>query len=228
MKRTYCRATAFALIALFLLRVSIPSIVADVKVYRSVPTGDKRIALTFDDGPHPTLTPRILEILDRYGIKATFFVVGINAENYPEALKSVAKKGHEIGNHTYSHNLLKSIPKEKIEKEISDTEREINKIREYDLKLLRPPCGFYDERLEKIAMDKGSKIVLWSIDTLDWSHASAKNMSRKILKNAKDGDIILFHDYVSGEYNTPEALEIIIPILLEKGYEFVTVSELLQ
>ena len=201
---------------------------AESVVYNSNIHAGKKIALTFDDGPHPRLTQKVLDVLDKYSIKATFFVIGVNVKNYPKQLEMIIDKGHEIGNHTYSHNLLKSIPKEKIEKEISDTEREINKIREYDLKLLRPPCGFYDEKLEKIAMDKGSKIVLWSIDTLDWSHASAKNMSRKILKNAKDGDIILFHDYVSGEYNTPEALEIIIPILLEKGYEFVTVSELLQ
>jgi peptidoglycan/xylan/chitin deacetylase (PgdA/CDA1 family) len=197
-------------------------------VYNSNIHAGKKIALTFDDGPHPRLTQKVLDILDKYSIKATFFVIGVNVKNYPKQLDMIIDKGHEIGNHTYSHNLLKSIPKEKIEKEISDTEKEIKNIRDYDLTLLRPPCGFYDEKLEKIAMDKGSKIVLWSIDTLDWSHASAKNMSRKILKNAKDGDIILFHDYVSGEYNTPETLEIIIPILLEKGYEFVTVSELLQ
>ena len=201
---------------------------AESVVYNSNIHAGKKIALTFDDGPHPRLTQKVLDILDKYSIKATFFVIGVNVKNYPKQLEMIIDKGHEIGNHTYSHNLLKSIPKEKIEKEISDTEKEIKNIRDYDLKLLRPPCGFYDEKLEKIAMDKGSKIVLWSIDTLDWSHASAKNMSRKILKNAKDGDIILFHDYVSGEYNTPETLEIIIPILLEKGYEFVTVSELLQ
>lgn len=201
---------------------------AESVVYNSNIHAGKKIALTFDDGPHPRLTPKILEILDKYSIKATFFVIGVNVKNYPKQLEMILDNGHEVGNHTYSHNVLKSLPKEKIEKEVSDTEKQIKKIRDYDLTLLRPPCGLYDKSLEKIAEEKKSKIVLWSLDTLDWSHTSAKQMSKNILKNVKDGDIILFHDYVSGEYNTPDALEIIIPILLEKGYEFVTVSELLQ
>ncbi len=201
---------------------------AESVVYNSNIHAGKKIALTFDDGPHPRLTPKILEVLDKYSVKATFFVIGVNVKNYPKQLEMILDSGHEIGNHTYSHNVLKSVPKTKIEKEIIDTELQINRIRSYDLMLLRPPCGLYDEALEKIAQEKENKIVLWSLDTLDWAHASTKVMAKKILKNVKDGDIILFHDYVSGEYNTPEALDIIIPILLEKGYEFVTVSELLQ
>lgn len=197
-------------------------------VYNSNVHAGKKIALTFDDGPHPRLTPKILEILDKYSIKATFFVIGVNAKNYPEQLKMILEREHEIGNHTYSHNVLKSLPKEKIEKEIFDTELQIKEIVDYDLTLLRPPCGLYDKSLEEIAEKNGSKIVLWSLDTLDWKHSSAIEMSKKILRSVRDGDIILFHDYVSGEYNTPRTLEIVIPILLEKGYEFVTVSELLQ
>ena len=197
-------------------------------VYNSNVHAGKKIALTFDDGPHPRLTSKILEILDKYSVKATFFVIGVNAKNYPEQLQKILEKGHEIGNHTYSHNILKSLPKEKIEKEIFDTEIQIKEIVDYDLTLLRPPCGLYDKSLEEIAEGSGDKIVLWSLDTLDWKHSSAIDMSKKILRSVRDGDIILFHDYVSGEYNTPRTLEIVIPILLEKGYEFVTVSELLQ
>ena len=201
---------------------------AEKIVYSSNINAGKKIALTFDDGPHPRYTPEILGILDEYSIKATFFVIGINVKNYPNQFKMVLENGHEVGNHTYSHKVLKNIPSNEVEKEITDTENQISELTEYKISLLRPPCGLYDEALKKIAEEKQSKIVLWAIDTLDWAHTSTDKMVKNVVKNVKDGDIILFHDYVSGEYNTPEALRVIIPILLEKGYEFVTVSELLQ
>ena len=201
---------------------------AESVVYNSNVHAGKKIALTFDDGPHPKITPKILDILDKYSVKATFFVIGVNVKNYPNQLKNILERGHEIGNHTYSHRILKSMPKGEIEKEIFDTQKEIGLIYDYNPTLIRPPCGLYDESLEMIARDLKSKIVLWAIDTHDWAHTSTSNMVKNVLKNIKDGDIILFHDYVSGEYNTPSALEILIPILLERGYEFVTVSELLQ
>ena len=201
---------------------------AESIVYNSNVHAGKKIALTFDDGPHPKITPKILDILDKYSVKATFFVIGVNVKNYPNQLKNILERGHEIGNHTYSHRILKSMPKGEIEKEIFDTQKEISLIYDYNPTLIRPPCGLYDESLEMIARDLKSKIVLWAIDTHDWAHTSTSNMVKNVLKNIKDGDIILFHDYVSGEYNTPSALEILIPILLERGYEFVTVSELLQ
>lgn len=201
---------------------------AESVVYNSNVHAGKKIALTFDDGPHPKITPKILDILDKYSVKATFFVIGVNVKNYPNQLKNILERGHEIGNHTYSHRILKSMPKGEIEKEIFDTQKEIGLIYDYNPTLIRPPCGLYDESLETIARDLKSKIVLWAIDTHDWAHTSTSNMVKNVLKNIKDGDIILFHDYVSGEYNTPSALEILIPILLERGYEFVTVSELLQ
>ena len=103
MRHTRFRRWTLVLVIVLLLRMWTPSCFADVKVYRSVPTGDKRIALTFDDGPHPSLTPRILEILDRFGIQATFFMVGQNIIYYPEAAKMVIERGHEVGNHTFTH-----------------------------------------------------------------------------------------------------------------------------
>ncbi len=211
----------------FVLLFSVPVNAQNV-VYSSNVNAGKRIALTFDDGPHPKITPEILKILEKYDVKATFFVIGINAKNYPSQLKQIVENGHEIGNHTFSHNILKSMPKEKIEKEIIDTEKQVQSLVECPLNLLRPPCGLYDETLVQIAREKGLKIVLWAVDTHDWTHKSTENIAKSVIKNSKDGDIILFHDYVSGEYNTPKALEIIIPVLLKMGYEFVTVSELLQ
>ena len=197
-------------------------------VYNSNIHAGKKIALTFDDGPHPRLTPKILGILDKYSVKATFFVIGQNAKYYPKQLEMIIDNGHEIGNHTYSHKILKSLKKSEIEKELLDAEKQIKEIKDCEINLIRPPCGLYDDNLEQIARNRDDKIVLWAIDTLDWEHTSTNVMVKNVLRNIKDGDIILFHDYVSGEYNTPRALEILIPILLEKGYEFVTVSELLQ
>lgn len=216
------------LIALVLLIFLSITVSAQGIVYSSNVNAGKQIALTFDDGPHPRITPQILEILDEYGIKATFFVIGVNSKNYPNQLKQIVDGGHEIGNHTYSHKILKSMSKEEIEKEILDTETQVEKITNITPNLLRPPCGIYDETLIEIAQEKDLKVVLWTVDSHDWSHRTVANIVQNVTKNASNGDILLFHDYVSGEYNTPNALRKIIPLLIKQGYEFVTVSELLQ
>ncbi len=216
------------LMALGLLIFLSITVSAQSIVYSSNVNAGKQIALTFDDGPHPRITPQILEILDEYGIKATFFVIGVNSKNYPNQLKQIVDGGHEIGNHTYSHKILKSMSKEEIEKEILDTETQVEKITNITPNLLRPPCGIYDETLIEIAQEKDLKVVLWTVDSHDWSHRTVANIVQNVTKNASNGDILLFHDYVSGEYNTPNALRKIIPLLIKQGYEFVTVSELLQ
>lgn len=189
---------------------------------------DKKIALTFDDGPHPVITKKILDILDKYGVKATFFVVGVNVKNYPSAFECIVERGHEIGNHTYSHSVLNKRPKEMISKEIDMTEERISSASKKRSGLIRPPCGEYDETLVKIALENDYKIVLWNIDTKDWAHVSKKSIIDNVMDNVNGGDIILFHDYISGKNNTIEALDYLIPKLISDGYEFVSVSELLQ
>ncbi|MBE6674172.1 MAG: polysaccharide deacetylase family protein [Ruminococcaceae bacterium] len=224
--------SAVVLVLAFCLIFNQPTILAvsnsNSPVYNSNSNEGKKIALTFDDGPHPRYTPKILEILDKYNIKATFFVIGVNARNYPEALSQVIKMGHEVGNHTYSHKLLKAKAKEDIYREIISTEKEISKFSEAFPKLIRPPCGMYDKELIEIAEENEYKIVLWNIDTKDWTHASSECIVSNVISRVKGGDIILFHDYISGENNTCDALQIIIPKLLMQGYEFVTAGELLQ
>ena len=197
-------------------------------VFKSNINDKKKIAITFDDGPHPKNTEKILDVLDKYNVKSTFFIVGVNIKNYPSALTKIIEKGHEIGNHTYTHSILKSMTAEQITKELTDTEDALNGLYDYSLNLIRPPCGLYDNKLLGIAEDKGYKIVLWTIDTKDWAHTSVNDMVRDVIKNVKSGDIILFHDYISGKNNTPEALNIILPKLQEMGFNLVTVSELLQ
>ncbi len=224
MKKIIC-----TILSIFLLTSVVCS--SDIKnkpVYSCNENIGNKIALTFDDGPHPKITPKILEILDKYNVKATFFVIGINAKNYPETLSMVANKGHQIGNHTYSHKSLKSISKDIVCKEISTAEDEIMQNNIEITNILRPPGGLYDQTLIDVALEKNYKIVLWNIDTHDWAHASDKAIIKNVINNVKGGDIILFHDYISGRVNTISALEKLIPKLQSMGYEFVTVSELLQ
>ena len=188
----------------------------------------KKIALTFDDGPHPRYTEKILSILKKYNIKATFFVIGVNIENYPDELEQIYAEGHEIGNHSYSHATEKNFNDESVREELKKCEDLIyNKIG-IKPKLFRPPQGAYSANVERVAFNKGYSIVLWSIDTKDWAHNTPQSIMNIVSDNLRGGDVILMHDYTSGKNTTCEALEIMIPYLLEKGYEFVTVSELME
>lgn len=212
---------------LVLLRLLTFSSSAEVKVYRSVPTEKKQIALTFDDGPHPTLTPRILEILAQYNIPATFFMVGQNVLNYPEAARKVIQAGHEVGNHTFTHPHLANLNERAIMDEIGKCEDALEELCEYRPHLLRTPQGALTPSLERCLLDDDYILILWSLDTRDWEHKSTAHLVRTVLENVQAGDIILMHDFIGHNSKTPEALEKLIPILLSQGYEFVTVSALL-
>ncbi|MBE6699463.1 MAG: chitooligosaccharide deacetylase [Ruminococcaceae bacterium] len=201
--------------------------VAEVKVYRSVETEKKQIALTFDDGPHPILTERILKILAQYGVSATFFMVGENVINYPEAAKQVILAGHEVGNHTFTHPHIANLNEKAIFDEIGKCEDALEELCEYRPHILRTPQGALTPSLERCLLDDDYILVLWSLDTRDWDNKSTACIVQTVLNNVKSGDIILMHDFIGHNSKTPEALEKIIPVLLSQGYEFVTVSELL-
>lgn len=188
----------------------------------------KNIALTFDDGPHPVYTPEILDILSEYGVRATFFTIGENVEYYNDLIELEAAAGHEIGNHTYSHLNLKKLPYQSVCSEIERTERAIYETIEYRTRLLRPPEGAFGNNVCLAAADLDYTVICWSVDTRDWAHTPVADIVDNVLSSLKGGDIILFHDYVSGESPTPEALRIIIPELILRGYNFVTVSELMN
>lgn len=199
---------------------------SDIVFYKSrKPT--KKIALTFDDGPHPRYTEKILEILERYNIKATFFVIGVNIRNYPEPLRKIAAAGHDIGNHSYSHTVDKNMSKSDILAEMQKCDSLIYDITGQKTKLYRPPCGFYGDEVVSAAKERGYTIVLWSVDTLDWKNTPPSEIVGNVIPNTNGGEIILMHDYTSGKNTTCEALELIIPMLLQKGYEFVKISELI-
>lgn len=187
----------------------------------------KRIALTFDDGPHPAYTDAILALLDKYCIHATFFVIGQNVGYYPDVLKRVAEGGHEIGNHTFTHPHLAKTNESTLADELARTSGAVERICGQRPTLFRPPEGVRNKAVASAAKRGGYTLVLWNIDTRDWTSASAEHIAGEILNNARNGSIVLCHDYVGGVSHTAQGLAKAIPLLLEQGYEFVTVSELL-
>ena len=187
----------------------------------------KRIALTFDDGPHPVRTPKILDILGKYGVKATFFIVGAFAESYPEIVADEHRRGHELANHSFSHAKLSVMARPQIKDEIVRADEAIRKASGITPKLFRPPEGAYSPDTVDVAKSMGKETVIWTVDTKDWAKSPCNAMVDNIKKNVTSGSIILFHDCAGKDTQTIEALEIIIPYLISQGYEFVTVSELI-
>ena len=189
----------------------------------------KCVALTFDDGPHKTYTPEILDILDEYNAKATFFVVGSNAKEYPEIVLDAYNRGHEIGNHTYTHPNLKTLSAEKRLEEIRKTQEVLTEITGEAPRLFRPPGGYVSNSIieELTSLDCNAVLWSWRQDTRDWACPGVDCVVSGVLRNLRDGDIILFHDYNAGKNSpTPQALREILKKLSEEGYRFVTVSEL--
>jgi peptidoglycan/xylan/chitin deacetylase (PgdA/CDA1 family) len=181
----------------------------------------KKVALTFDDGPHPVYTMRIIEALRERGVKVTFFVTGQNANSNPEIIKSMYEDGHLIGNHTYSHLQLTSYNRDKFKEELVKTNDIIYEVTGQEVCYVRPPYGTWDKGLE---VELSMFPVLWSIDTLDWCSSSPSVIASRALKNIGDNDIILMHDCYS---TTVEAAVIVVDELLRRGYEFVTVDRIL-
>ena len=228
MKLSYLIKSQFILL-LFTLMIAtkIEDHLVDVApIIRQVPTTHKVVALTFDDGPLTESTPEILSILREKNIKATFFVVGEQVEKFPMLVQQEIADGHEVGSHSYSHPTLTTLNKNELEKELARTEQSILKVAPKPT-LFRPPGGFYNDTILKMARDDGYITILWSVDPYDWRYPPVGDIVNVVLKDSKPGSIILLHD---GKYpsSTPEALGFIIDSLSTRGYEFVTVSELLQ
>jgi len=201
------------------------------EVVWEVPMQEKMIALTFDDGPNPVTTPQILDLLNEYEAKSTFFVVGKRMDRFPEVVKREAAEGHEVANHTYSHLYLKhGVSREKLLDELTRTEERIVSLTGKHSPWFRPPGGFFNDSVIQIAREKGYKMVLWSWhqDTKDWRSPGTNKIINKVLNNVRNGDIILFHDHVEGSSQTVQALKTILPELKRRGYQMVTVSTLIQ
>ena len=197
-------------------------------IYHSRPNDRMEIALSFDDGPHPRLTPLILSILEEYGIKATFFMVGENVGYYPAAARAVAEAGHEIGNHTFSHRKFDKLGEEELRCEIFSCEEAIGRVSDVPVRFIRPPEGQMSDSMRKVIGALDYRVILWDVDTRDWAHTSPESISRHILETVQAGDIILMHDFIGYDSPTPAALRLVIPALLERGFHFVTVGELVE
>lgn len=178
------------------------------------------VALTFDDGPSPVFTTEILNILKENDAKATFFVLGANAEIYPDLLRQIAESGSEIGSHTYGHLDLRELEQPALDYQVYTTQEIVRRETGMVPEVLRPPYGFINEDLiNRINLP----VILWSLDTLDWQSRDPDAVYRRVMNNIKDGEIVLMHDSYE---SSVEAVKRIIPELKRRGYRIVTVSEL--
>ena len=185
----------------------------------------KEIAITFDDGPHKTNTPQLLDTLKQRGIRATFFVVGQNATEYPDILKRIVAEGHELANHSYNHPVLASMSQSAVHEQLEKTHQAVLSATGVSMKLLRPPYGAFSEPQRRTANGEfGYKTILWSVDPLDWKHRDAARVQTEIVSHTQAGAIVLAHDI---HKSTVDAMPDTLDKLTEKGFKFVTVSELL-
>lgn len=182
----------------------------------------KKIALTFDDGPHPVYTQQMLKLLEEKDVPATFFLLGQNVAEYGDLVKEIAEDGHLIGNHTYHHVQITTLPTEQAYEEIEETSRLIEDLTGKGTEYVRPPFGTWNEGLES---ELNLIPVMWTIDTLDWTTGNVDWIVNQVVKNAEENDIILMHDSYK---STVQAVERIITLLEAEGFEFVTVDEVIM
>src|SRR5438874_8194745 len=193
--------------------------------FNSVHVDGSYIAMTFDDGPSATLTPKLLDLLAAHHIKATFFVIGENVAEHPEIVAREAKEGHEIANHSWSHPNFGKMSDDGIRSQLRRTDDAIRAGMGSSPTLLRPPYGSITPRQKKwIHQEFGYKIVLWDVDPLDWRRPGPSVVCNRIVKNTRAGSIVLAHDIHPG---TIEAMPCVLNQLEAKGFKFVTVSELI-
>ena len=181
----------------------------------------KKIALTFDDGPHPVYTEQMLEVLEEAQVPATFFILGQNIEGHEDLVREIAEKGHLIGNHTFHHVQITGLSAEQAYAEIEETSQLIEELTGKGTEYVRPPFGTWNKGLES---NLDLIPVMWTIDTRDWTTKNVDSIVNHVVKNAGDNDIILMHDSYK---STVQATERIIKILQADGFEFVTVDEVL-
>lgn len=190
------------------------------------------VALTFDDGPSPRFTPKILACLAEYGARATFFVTGRHARKYPQLIQAIAAAGHEIGNHTYDHPHLPKVGREMLVTEIERTKGVLAQLGIPVTGLFRPPYSEVSPRQEQYLAQTGRRLILWSISSGDYLGGPGPEIAQRVSQQIGNGAIIVFHD--SDEFDradrqpTVEALRLLLPVLQKRGLEMLTVSALLH
>jgi peptidoglycan/xylan/chitin deacetylase (PgdA/CDA1 family) len=202
-----------------------PVLPAPARSYSAVHVEGSFIAMTFDDGPSEKLTPELLDILAAHHIHATFFVIGENAERYPEILKRAVREGHEIGNHSWSHPFFAKMSDAAVRRELQKTDDVIRAAIGTRPVLVRPPYGSITTRQKQwIHAEFGYQIILWDVDPLDWKRPGPAIVTSRIVRGTRPGSIVLSHDIHAG---TIKAMPATLDQLQAKGFKFVTVSELI-
>lgn len=196
----------------------------EVPVY-SVQRDDKKIALTIDAAWQDDKTPFILSTLEKYNVKATFFLCGFWAKDYPDMVREIAAGGHEIGNHSMTHPHMNKLSSSEIKQELDAFEAVIEPLIGKRARLFRAPFGEYNDNVINTLRENGYQVVQWNIDTIDWKEErSAQTILDSVLPKLESGSIILSHN---NGYKIEQYLPTLIETALSQGYEFVTVSELL-
>lgn len=203
--------------------ISIFSVKRELPIY-SVETDEMKIAISFDAAWGDQYTKQILDILDKYNVKTTFFLVGFWVDRYPDMVKEIAKRGHEIGNHSTNHPHMTKLSQNQIIEELKKTEDKIKKITGQRTILFRPPFGDYNDRLVRTCRDNGYYVIQWDVDSLDWKELGVEPVVDRVLRNVKKGSIVLFHN--NAKYVT-KYLPIVIEKLQASGYKIVPISELI-
>lgn len=193
-----------------------------------VPTAQRAVAITFDDGPNPVYTPQVLEIFSEARGKATFFMIGEQMGKYLEVVKQVADLGHEIGNHTFTHPKLSQLSIQDCLKEIEETEKLIEKMAGRKPVVFRPPYLDYNQDTVSLLQNKRYPMIgALNLEAQDWEQPGVEHIVRKSREAVKNGSILIFHDGYGDRSQTIEAVRMLVSELTSQGYQLVTVSELL-
>lgn len=221
-------ACAVAALGMFWL-VSHPNAVGAAATVRQLPiycvqSEEKVVALTFDAAWGNEDTQQLIDILGQYNVPATFFLVGDWVDNYPESVKALSDAGHSVQNHSNTHPYLTQCSADTIMSELNACNDKIEAITGVRPTLIRPPYGDYNDTVVNTIRSMGMEPIQWDVDSLDWKELSAPEITQRVLSGVQPGSIILFHN---AALHTPEALPDIIDSLMQEGYTFVTVNDLI-
>ncbi|HEY9844737.1 MAG TPA: polysaccharide deacetylase family protein [Candidatus Caenarcaniphilales bacterium] len=187
------------------------------------------IALTFDDGPHPQHTPRLLEVLDQYGVPASFFWLGACVQRSPQTAKAVYERGHWLGLHGYDHRSFPNLRAGQLKQSLEQTQDAIAQACDLDPKLLRdvrPPNGLFTPQTLNLLRDWGYRPVMWSVVPEDWVRPGIPLVVKRVLQQTCNGSIIVLHDGYCGGEDVAQSTAQLLPALLAQGYQFVTIDQL--
>ncbi|NLX83658.1 MAG: polysaccharide deacetylase family protein [Clostridiales bacterium] len=191
---------------------------------RGIDPNKPMLALTFDDGPQPD-SLIVLEALNKHGARGTFFIQGMNIAGNEEVLKKIIASGHQVGSHSWSHPNFRNVSESTVRSQMERTAQKVKDVAGYELTIMRPPYGANNRLSRRVLRSMGLPIILWSVDSLDWKTRSTSATVNTILEQATDGAIILCHDVWN---TTGRAMEEVIPKLIERGFQLVTVSEMMS